>query len=806
MARSLRAALAWLGAVSCLAQPSRSQKLLDTYGKTPAGAVAAVQAARDAASDTLVLLVASHPDDRYVLPATWLRCWHGHRVAVLLATRGGGGQNSAGPETGDALARIRTLEAEAGASHFGGAFWYLDRPDGGYRRSAEETFAEWGREASLRDLARLLRRIRPDVIATTHHREETHGHDLALVELLPAAVALAADVQFESDAPPHRPVALFLGGPGAPAEGEVRVPVDQLEPVRGATLRRLAFDVLLRAHTSPGAPAPIATIFDQELRLAPQFLVGASTPSAPLGVLPSVLDADRWPGSAEARQRVAENLAALTTAPLDAERAQPLARDALAALRGAAAQASGDAVERCRRRILALEQFLAASLGLQVEVGVAPGTVAVAGEEFLATVDLRSATPLSCTLAVTGLDGVQVAAEASDGRDLAEAHAVPRQASVRIRLPLRGERGDDPVLRQGRGDRFQPAARLCCTVTLGALSLPLVVTVPVEERAPVELAAAPRMLLLPTSRRTAQFSVGVQRNSQFPVEGELEVRAPAGYALTGARRQVVLREHRADLFDCSVQVAGPQRPGVDVLRVTLGPNRVQLPVHKIDVQVPGDLRIGIVRSRDDTLPSVVGVGGFGLPWAELSDTDIVAGDLLGYDTIVVDVRALRDRPTARRGLRRLLEFAEQRGHRLVVFYQKDVELQVPGEGTVTGPFAPLQIGKARVTRPDAPVRVLLPQHVLLRQPNAIQPGDWDGWDQERALYLPNLYAAEYEELLDLADPGMPNERGALLYARKGDGEFVYCALALWRQLKKLHPGAVRLLANLLTPRERAAPR
>ena len=52
------------------------------------------------------------------------------------------------------------------------------------------------------------------------------------------------------------------------------------------------------------------------------------------------------------------------------------------------------------------------------------------------------------------------------------------------------------------------------------------------------------------------------------------------------------------------------------------------------------------------------------------------------------------------------------------------------------------------------------------------------------------------------DPGQLPERGALLYARTGDGEFVYCALALWRQLKKLHPGGVRLLANLLTPASR----
>jgi LmbE family N-acetylglucosaminyl deacetylase len=68
---------------------------------------------------------------------------HGYRIAVLLATRGGGGQNSLGPETGDALERIRTLETEAGCNLAGAATWYLNRPDGGYRRSADETFAEW---------------------------------------------------------------------------------------------------------------------------------------------------------------------------------------------------------------------------------------------------------------------------------------------------------------------------------------------------------------------------------------------------------------------------------------------------------------------------------------------------------------------------------------------------------------------------------------------------------------------------------------------------------------------------------------
>ena len=89
--------------------------------------------------------------------------------------------------------------------------------------------------------------------------------------------------------------------------------------------------------------------------------------------------------------------------------------------------------------------------------------------------------------------------------------------------------------------------------------------------------------------------------------------------------------------------------------------------------------------------------------------------------------------------------------------------------------------------------------ILMQSPNVIRPSDWDGWVQERALYLPSVYSDDYQEVLELGDPDQRRERGALLYARTGDGEYVYCALALWRQLKKLHPGAVRMLVNLLTP-------
>ena len=89
------------------------------------------------------------------------------------------------------------------------------------------------------------------------------------------------------------------------------------------------------------------------------------------------------------------------------------------------------------------------------------------------------------------------------------------------------------------------------------------------------------------------------------------------------------------------------------------------------------------------------------------------------------------------------------------------------------------------------VEILAPAHPLLNQPNQLAADDWDSWVQERGLYFPAEWADGYQPLLRIADPGMEPEDGALLYARCGEGEYLYCALALFRQLRQLNPGACR---------------
>ncbi len=757
------------------------------------------QAARDAAADSLVLLVASHPDDRYLLPAVWLRSQYGLRVAVLLATRGGGGQNTLGPETGDAFEQIRTLEAEAGCALAGAEAWYLNRPDGGYRRSAEETFAEWGRDATLRELVRLLRTIRPDAVLTTHHAEEGHGHDLALVELLPRAIASAPDPNFDAPGAPHD-VGVFLMGAGSSVSPEaLRVDADALDPDRGEALRRVAYEILRGVHVSPGPARPIDEVFDPVLRFEPQKPARVSLdPARPLG-LPTVLDPGRWPGL-PARAVELERFFRVEL-PALCKREDPSTEQLLAVLtelRELRDRAGIDADARARlgRRVAALERLTLALARVQIEVETPPGLAAIAGEEFACRVQVLVGEGETPPLRVEGLAGVEAELTATDASEPPASSAV---AEARVRVPLQKARDGDPMAARFHADRFVPPVRLRFWVGVRGVEVPVDVTLPIAQRAACELSVVPRMLLLSSGRSTVQFSVGVKRNSQFPIEGELEVRAPAGYAIEDDRHEVSLREQRSDLFGFAVRAPEQRRTGVDVLRIRMGGTKVALPVHKVDVDVPAGLRVGVLRSLDDTLPSVLGVGGLGIEWAELIDADLAAADLTGFDTIVVDVRALRGRPEARYSFGRLLDFARGRGRRLVLFYQKDVEFHPSGEAFRGAPFAPFLIGKERVTRADAPVQVLLPRHVLLRHPNVIRPSDWDGWVQERALYLPRTYAGDYQEVLEIGDPGQPRERGALLYARTGEGEYVYCALALWRQLKTLHPGAVRMLVNLLTP-------
>ncbi len=140
------------------------------------------------------MMATAHPDDENNGLLALLSKGEGVRTTLVTATRGDGGQNEIGPELFDALAALRTEELLA-AHRLDGAEQYFTRAvDFGYSFSREETFENWGRDEILGDFVRMIRTLRPDVIAGLSPDGNGGGqHHQASAVLAREAYAAAAD-------------------------------------------------------------------------------------------------------------------------------------------------------------------------------------------------------------------------------------------------------------------------------------------------------------------------------------------------------------------------------------------------------------------------------------------------------------------------------------------------------------------------------------------------------------------------------------------------------------------------------------
>ncbi|MCC6155847.1 MAG: hypothetical protein IT367_18920, partial [Candidatus Hydrogenedentes bacterium] len=208
----------------------------------------------------------------------------------------------------------------------------------------------------------------------------------------------------------------------------------------------------------------------------------------------------------------------------------------------------------------------------------------------------------------------------------------------------------------------------------------------------------------------------------------------------------------------------------------------------VDVAVPEGARVGVVQSYDNTFMTVLEK--LGIPHEALTIEDLSQTKLDTFSTIIVDIRAYLVRPDLAANNHALLDYVS-RGGTMIVNYQKTEEWKPS-----FAPY-PITLSRNRVTREDAPVKLLAPDHAVFTTPNAIAPEDWEGWIQERGLYFPSEWDAAYTPLIEVNDPGESNPPGSLLIAKHGEGNYVYNALVLYRQIRELHPGALRLFTNLI---------
>lgn len=212
----------------------------------------------------------------------------------------------------------------------------------------------------------------------------------------------------------------------------------------------------------------------------------------------------------------------------------------------------------------------------------------------------------------------------------------------------------------------------------------------------------------------------------------------------------------------------------------------------VNVRTAPNLRVGYLPGTGDDVASFL--PNLGIQPTLLTVADLTAHSLARFDTVILGVRAYAAHPElAGAGSKPLLDFARN-GGTVIVQYNNSVYAASSAPAPITVPGDP---GHNVVVEAD-PVTLLAPNNPLLSFPNKITSADFNGWVEERGHGFATTWDVAYTPLLEMHDPGQNPQRGGLLIANVGRGYYVYCALALYRQLPEGVPGAYRLFANLLS--------
>ena len=212
-------------------------------------------------------------------------------------------------------------------------------------------------------------------------------------------------------------------------------------------------------------------------------------------------------------------------------------------------------------------------------------------------------------------------------------------------------------------------------------------------------------------------------------------------------------------------------------------------VVRLDIKKRGK-NIGYIQGAGDVVPESLMEIGYNV--AILEPKDISTENLNRFDAIVVGIRAYNVVDELKFKQPALLDYVA-RGGNMIVQYNTSRRFNMKN----LAPYE-LKLSRDRVTDETAEVRFIAENHDVLNVPNTITQKDFEGWTQERGLYFPNQWAAEFTPILSMNDKGESPKDGSLLVAKYGKGHYIYTGLSFFREFPAGVPGAYRLFANMLS--------
>ncbi len=231
----------------------------------------------------------------------------------------------------------------------------------------------------------------------------------------------------------------------------------------------------------------------------------------------------------------------------------------------------------------------------------------------------------------------------------------------------------------------------------------------------------------------------------------------------------------------------PLQDGTYAIPVIIGQDVVgRFAARKFEAKVDSNKRITLITGIDDS-PTEEALRRLGVHWKKIQTEQKTTLDFSATDVIIIDRRALTFQPQWYNSKKELEQFVAKGGHLIVLTQDAEVWNEKPLiDGMTLKPSSTIdEITQLSVDSSQA----------LLSNPNRITGDDWTNW-----LYRKGHNTVSGQALGNAAIPikTTDGQNPILITWKRGLGKITYVDLALQPQFMNIHPGAFRLLANLLS--------
>ncbi|MGA1126449.1 MAG: PIG-L family deacetylase [bacterium] len=781
---------------------------------------------RSLQSTLIFMQTGAHPDDETSRMLAKLSLQDGMHVVYVNAVRGQGGQNSLGKERGDQLGFLRTEELIAAMRCIRADLgWLAENPedpirDFGFSKTPEQTFEIWGREHSLKQLVKMVRLFKPDILIPTFlDVAGQHGHHRAVTQITIEAFDCAADPNkfSELDLETWQANALYLpawSGGGGSYDDEEPPPVTSHQLncgdfnfVYGGTYAQIG-EWSRGFHATQGMgtlrdeqnwPLPLHQLktasgkafFDDLTEGVPKSLAGLADYCEKSHGKKAALNAQNlaeaamhaFPDSSKVLQKICQLQEALL---ILREEIHPIHHHRVALKLKQAAMAASEAAH------------------LQIQMDIQPSNPLL-GEKTQVVVswfqdpqlqDIELEADLFTPIEINQ-SGFELQVNNSPRKKLVNEFQLQSNSELHIMTGWHGVMLSPATLH----------AQIQFSVNGTTFRRELIPEQVVCSIPPVTGKMTPEFgVRLPNQDKKCEFQIHTSGSK----EGECvpKLKLPRGWAPTE------ILEKSGGCYQATVQIPKATTPGCYEIGAFVNETEL-VQIEKIAYphirsqiyQKPANTKLLILDSASLEGISIGWIDGgadrayfwasqLGATVTQLDDETLLYGDLEKYEVIVAGVFAGRTRPI-NLVMDRIRGWIERGG-----CYVSEYSRPIDNWNSASSSPLPLQPGSPsirwRVTNQAAPVQFLNPKHPLLNYPNKIDSVDFDGWQKERGLYFASKWDDRYEPLLAMSDPGEEPLLGSLLSSSIGKGRHVHCALNLFYQMDHLVAGAFRLFVNLLS--------